>query len=71
MFEIKNIYFIKIVNISEKNISKSSENYKECKESSNIKMRDPIYGSYDFHLSNKYKIKINEKTFERVKNYVQ
>ena len=30
-----------------------------------------MYSSYDFHLNNKYKIKINEKTFERVKNYFQ
>ena len=28
-----------------------------------------MYTSYDFYLNNKYKIKINEKTLERVKNY--
>jgi len=30
-----------------------------------------MYRSYDFYLNNKYKVKINEKTFERVKNYFQ
>jgi peptidyl-prolyl cis-trans isomerase D len=67
----KNIYLIKILNISENNISKSSENYKKYKELANVKIRDSMYGSYDFLLNNKYKVKINEKTFERVKNYFQ
>ena len=67
----KNIYLIKILNISESNISKSSENYKKYTNLTNIKIRDSMYSSYDFHLNNKYKVKINEKTFERVKNYFQ
>ena len=67
----KNIYLIKILNISESNISNSSENYKKYEELANVKIRDSMYGSYDFLLNNKYKVKINEKTFERVKNYFQ
>ena len=67
----KNIYLIKILNISSSNISKSSENYKKYKDLTNVKIRDSMYRSYDFHLNNKYKVKINEKTFERVKNYFQ
>ena len=67
----KNIYLIKILNISENNISKNSENYKKYKDLTNVKIRDSMYGSYDLHLNNKYKVKINEKTFERVKNYFQ
>ena len=67
----KNIYLIKILNISESHISKSSENYKKYTNLTNVKIRDSMYSSYDFHLNNKYKIKINEKTFERVKNYFQ
>ena len=67
----KNIYLIKILNISESNISKSSENYKKYTNLTNVKIRDSMYSSYDFHLNNKYKVKINEKTFERVKNYFQ
>ena len=65
----KNIYLIKILNISESNISKSSENYKKYNELANVKIRDSMYGSYDFLINDKYKVKINEKTFERVKNY--
>ena len=69
--ENKNIYLIKILNISETNISKNSENYKKYQDLTNVKIRDSMYGSYDFLLNNKYKVKINEKTFERVKNYFQ
>ena len=69
--ENKNIYLIKILDIAENNISKNSENYKKYTNLSNIKIRDSMYSSYDFYLNNKYKIKINQKTFERVKNYFQ
>jgi len=69
--ENKNIYLIKILNISESNISKSSENYKKYQDLTNVEIRDSMYGSYDFLLNKKYKVKINEKTFERVKNYFQ
>ena len=67
----KNIYLIKILDISENNISKNSENYKKYTNLTNVKIRDSMYSSYDFYLNNKYKIKINQKTFERVKNYFQ
>jgi len=69
--ENKNIYLIKILDISKNNISKNSENYKKYTNLTNVKIRDSMYSSYDFYLNNKYKIKINQKTFERVKNYFQ
>ena len=69
--ENKNIYLIKILDIAENNISKNSENYKKYSNLTNIKIGDSMYSSYDFYLNNKYKIKINQKTFERVKNYFQ
>ena len=67
----KNIYLIKVLNISESSISKSSENYEKYTNLTNVKIRDSMYSSYDYYLNNKYKIKINQKTFERVKNYFQ
>jgi len=69
--ENKNIYLIKILDISKNNISKNTENYKKYTNLTNVKIRDSMYSSYDFYLNNKYKIKINQKTFERVKNYFQ
>jgi len=67
----KNIYLIKVLDILENNISQNSENYKKYTNLTNVKIRDSMYISYDFYLNNKYKIKINQKTFERVKNYFQ
>ena len=67
----KNIHLIKILKISESNISVSSANYKKYNDLTNVKIRDSMYRSYDFYLNNKYKVKINQKTFERVKNYFQ
>ena len=62
---------LKVLKISESNISASSENYKKYNDLTNVKIRDSMFRSYDFYLNNKYKVKINEKTFERVKNYFQ
>ena len=36
---------------------------------SNNVIKDSIYDSYNFLINDKYKVKINEKTLERVKNY--
>jgi hypothetical protein len=32
-------------------------------------MKNDMYSSYDYILNKKYKVKVNEKTLERVKNY--
>ena len=64
-----NIYVVKILNIMEKNISKSSADYANYNDQANIKIRDNMFRSYDFFLNDKYKVKINQKTLERVKNY--
>ena len=67
----KNIYLIKVLNILENNISKGSQDFKKYYDLANIKIRDSMYGSYDLFLNKKYKVKINQKTLERVKNYFQ
>ena len=64
-----NIYLIKILNVFENNITKNFKDYKDYKDQTNIKLGDQMYSSYDFLLSEKYKVKINQKTLERVKNY--
>ena len=65
----KNIYLISIIDINYKNILNDSENFLIYEIEERQKIVDFIYGSYDFFLNNKYKVKINEKTLERVKNY--
>jgi len=67
--ESDNIYLVKIVKINNENISKNSGKFKSFKNQSKIKLRDQMYSSYDISLSDKYEVKINEKTLERVKNY--
>ena len=64
-----NIYLVKIVKINKKNILKSSDEFENFKDKGKIKLRDQMYSSYDFFVSNKYKVNINQKTLERVKNY--
>ena len=67
--ENKNIYLIKIIDVSYKDISKNSENFSSYKNQANDKIKETIFDSYDMFLNTKYNIKINEKTLERVKNY--
>jgi len=65
----KNIYIAKTKNITVHNIKKSSKVFLNYNNQANIKMRNNIYASYDFFLNEKYKVNVNEKTLERVKNY--
>jgi len=64
-----NIYLVKIKNIYENNLSKNSKEIKMFHKKANMVLRDNLYKSYDFLLNEKYKIKINENTFDRMKNY--
>jgi len=64
-----NIFLANIKKISNNNISKNSEEFLSYKKQTNIKIRDTVYKSYDYYIAQKYKVKINEKTLERVKNY--
>ncbi len=65
----KNIYLIKIINISYKDITKKTKNFLQYKKQTDDKIKDTIFDTYNFFINNKYKVKINEKTLERVKNY--
>tara|TARA_B100001250_G_scaffold407447_1_gene428219 strand:+ start:681 stop:2117 length:1437 start_codon:yes stop_codon:yes gene_type:complete len=66
-----NAYLSKIIDVTESNIGKSSDEYSIYQNKAYDKMIENIYSSYDFHLNKKYKVKVNEKTLERVKNYFQ
>ena len=64
-----NVYLVKVKNIYESNLNKNSNENNEFTKQTNINLRDNLYNSYDFLLNEKYKIEINEKTLERMKNY--
>jgi peptidyl-prolyl cis-trans isomerase D len=67
--EKNNIFLAKITKISKNNISENSEEFLSYKKQANIKIKDSVYKSYDYYIAQKYKVKINEQTLERVKNY--
>jgi peptidyl-prolyl cis-trans isomerase D len=66
--EKKNIYIAKIIKLSQKNIDKNSKDFFEYQSQSNIAMRNNVYSSYDLYLNNKYKVTVNDKSLEKVKN---
>ena len=65
----QNIYLAKVIKLNHRNIAKNSDEYTKYNNQTNKKMRDNMYSSYDLLLNKKYKVKINQKTLERVKNY--
>ena len=64
-----NIYLVKINTITHENISQNSEKFLNYTNEASTKLREHLYSSYDFFLNGKYKVKTNQKTIERVKNY--
>ena len=65
----KNVYLTKVVNFNYKNFSNSSEEGKIYISRSNFRLKNNISNSYDDLLNTKYKVKINQNTLERLKNY--
>ncbi len=67
--EKNNIYLTKIKQIIEIDLKKNSKELVKIKKQTNDSLRDNLYSSYDLLLNNKYKIKVNENTLDRIKNY--
>ncbi len=67
--EKNNIYLANIAKQYINNVKKNSDSYNNYFIKSNVKIKENIYSSYDVLINGKYKVKINEKTIERVKNY--
>ncbi len=64
-----NIYITRINKIFQENISRNYDEFQRYNNQANIIIRDYIYSSYDNFLNAKYKVNVNQKTLERVKNY--
>jgi peptidyl-prolyl cis-trans isomerase D len=60
------VFIDKVKNV---NISKESEDYKKYSNLSKIKMTNTIFNTYDNYIKTKYKIVINSKSLDVVKNY--
>ena len=65
----KNIFLIKIKSSSQNNFNKNDDDYLEFANKMNIDKRTSILKSYDLLLNSKYKVQLNQKTIDRVKNY--
>ena len=66
--EKDNIFVAKAISYEDKNISDSLE-FKTISNEASAQNRNSILQSYDYLLNNKYKVIINEKTLDRIKNY--
>ena len=66
----KNITFLILVReIQKPNLNKTSDEYSEYYHETIIGLKDNIYSSFDHYINQKYKVEINYKTLERLKNY--
>ena len=65
----RKIYLIKIKNTTKNTFNKDDEEYIKFVNKMNTDKRTSILKSYDVLLNNKYNVKLNQKTIERVKNY--
>ncbi len=63
------IYLVKITGSNKNLLNKESENYKNFVNSEITNTRKSILTAYDQLLTSKYKIQLNQKTIDRVKNY--
>ena len=64
-----NIFIAKVVSYEDSNISQNSNKFNKVSNEASAENRNGILKSYDYLLNNKYKVIVNEKTLDRVKNY--
>ena len=64
-----NVFVAKTVNYEEQNISQNSSDFNKVSNETAALNRNAILESYDYVLNKKYKVVVNEKTLDRVKNY--
>ena len=64
-----NVFIAKIVAYKDKNISQNSNGFNAISNEASAENRNGILKSYDYLLNSKYKVIVNEKTLDRVKNY--
>ena len=70
-FELSESYLIFINEISHTSTNNDSEEYKKYYNLSKLKITSDLFNTYDSFLKNKYKIEINYKALENVKNYIK
>ena len=64
-----NIFIAKVIDYENINISQNSNEFNKFSNEASAENRNGLLKSYDYLLNNKYKVIVNEKTLDRVKNY--
>jgi len=64
-----NIFIAKVVKFEDTKISQDSNIFNAISNEASAENRNVILKSYDYLINNKYKVIVNEKTLDRVKNY--
>ena len=64
-----NVFVAKTVSLKEKDITKKFVDFDKISIEEGAESKNSILKSYDLFLNNRYKVVVNEKTLERVKNY--
>ena len=64
-----NIFIAKIVKFEDTEISQDLNIFNAISNEASAENRNIILKSYDYLLNSKYKVIVNEKTLDRVKNY--
>ena len=63
------IYLVKTIGSNKNLFNKEDEDYKNFVKNEFTNTRKSILAAYDQLLTSKYKIQLNQKTIDRVKNY--
>ena len=67
----KNIYLAKIKKFENRLLNTNNDDLKKYKIKQHNNNKNSLLESYDSFLNNKYKVVLNQKTIERVKNFFQ
>ena len=64
-----NVFVAKVIRQEDITIEQNSNKFNSTSNEASAENRNSILKSYDFLLNSKYKVTVNEKTLDRVKNY--
>ena len=65
------IYLAKVKKFETRTIDSNNDLFEEYINKQNSKIKNNMLKSYDLYLNDKYKVELNQKTIERVKNFFQ
>ena len=69
--EKNNIYLAKVKKFEEETVSANDEKFQEYISKQKTNSKNNLLKSYDLLLNDKYNVSLNQKTIERVKNFLQ